>query len=280
MRAPVAPTPPDHLARLGHANQLEWFREMTRWSGRAGALEESDGVLLYATGTDFPVSCNGVVRTDPGVPAAEVLARADAWFGTRHRGYSLTASEHHGGDLDLQAAASTAGFAHLGEPPEMAVDRPVDPPVLPDGATLTWVEDAAGLDAFVAVCSEAYGVLGMPAGVVEAAITDVANFTAPWVHAVVARRADGVPVAAAQVLLSHGIAGVYWVGTVADARGTGLGAAVTAAVTNRAFEAGAAAVTLQASSQGEPVYRRMGYRSLFRYHRWVRLEAPPAPSGG
>jgi hypothetical protein len=277
--ADPAPVPPavDRLARLGHANQLEWFREMTRWSGRAGALDESDGVLLFATGTDFPVSCNGAARTDPGVPATEVLARADAWFAARGRGYMLTASDHRGVDDDLQAAAGAAGLALLGEPPEMVVDHPVAAPTVPDGVTLTWVDDAAGLAAFVAVCSDAYGVLGMPAGVVEAAITDVERFTAPWVHAVVARRADGTPVAAAQVLLSHGIAGVYWVGTVTGARGTGLGAAVTTAVTNRAFDDGATAVTLQASSQGESVYRRKGYRTLYRYHRWVRFEVPAEP---
>ena len=59
-------------------------------------------------------------------------------------------------------------------------------------------------------------------------------------------------------LSSHGIAGLYWVGTVEQARRSGLGRAVTAAVTNIAFDRGASLVTLQASVMGEPVYRVHG----------------------
>jgi ribosomal protein S18 acetylase RimI-like enzyme len=85
---------------------------------------------------------------------------------------------------------------------------------------------------------------------------------------------DGTePVAGAMTLLSHGIAGLYWVGTVEQARRRGLGRAVTAAVTNAAFARGASIVTLQASVMGEPVYRSMGYRSLYHYEDWVRLPA-------
>jgi hypothetical protein len=67
------------------------------------------------------------------------------------------------------------------------------------------------------------------------------------------------------VLLSHGISGVYAVGTIARARGKGLGEAVTRAVTNRAFDQGARAATMQASPMGQPIYRRMGYMTLYEY---------------
>lgn len=36
-------------------------------------------------------------------------------------------------------------------------------------------------------------------------------------------------------------------------------------MTNWAFDRGAQAVSLQASSQGEPIYRAMGYEERFRY---------------
>ena len=111
---------------------------------------------------------------------------------------------------------------------------------------------------------------------VKVAITDVDRFTEPHIGSVVAYL-DGVPSAAAQLLLSHGIGGVYWVGTVESARGKGLGEVVTRAVTNRAFELGAAAVTLQASSMGEPIYARLGYETLYRYHGLVRWEPTSPP---
>jgi hypothetical protein len=92
----------------------------------------------------------------------------------------------------------------------------------------------------------------------------------PHVKTVVA--ADGTtPVACAQLLLGNGVAGVYYVGTVAAARGRGLAELVTRYVTNLGFELGAPVVTLQASSMGEPIYRRMGYREISRYTTHTRF---------
>ena len=119
----------------------------------------------------------------------------------------------------------------------------------------------------------AYSTIGMPVGTVTGAFTDPEPFLVPHVHSVVAY-ADGEAAAAAQVILSHGISGVYWVGTVDAARGRGLGEAVTRAVSNRAFDEGARAVTLQASPMGEPIYQRLGYETLYRYASLVRLEPP------
>jgi len=96
---------------------------------------------------------------------------------------------------------------------------------------------------------------------------------APNVYSVVAYL-DGTPAAAAQTILSHGIAGVYWVGTIEEARGRGLGEAVTRAVTNEAFDRGATANSLQASVMGEPIYRRMGYEEIYRYTTYTRLTPP------
>ncbi len=36
---------------------------------------EADGLLLFATSSDFPVLCNGVFRIDDRVPAATTLDR-------------------------------------------------------------------------------------------------------------------------------------------------------------------------------------------------------------
>ena len=78
-------------------------------------------------------------------------------------------------------------------------------------------------------------------------------------------------VSGAQVLFSHGIAGVYCVGTAESARGRGLAELVTRTVTNLGFDGGAPLVTLQASAMGEPIYRRMGYRDLYRYATHARF---------
>lgn len=259
------------LALLGHRNCIEFCREAARWSGRTGEVDEVDGMLFFATGSTLPVTLNGAYRIDPDVPADEVVARADAWFAWRGRGFTLSTNDRPGNDdADLLAAGAAADLADLVHSPAMFVRRPVDAREAPAGIELRWVHDQHGVDDFVAVNDDAYATYGMPRGEIAASITAVDRFTEPHVQSVVAYQGD-LPVAAAQIVLSHGIAGVYWVGTVESARGAGLGDLVTRTVTNRAFELGAAAVTLQASSMGEPIYARMGYETLYRYVGLVRL---------
>lgn len=74
-------------------------------------------------------------------------------------------------------------------------------------------------------------------------------------------------------IVSHSVAGIYWVGSLEEARGKGLGRAVTAAATNAGFDLGAEIASLQASPMGAPIYRDMGYETIFDY----RLLMSPAP---
>jgi GNAT superfamily N-acetyltransferase len=117
-----------------------------------------------------------------------------------------------------------------------------------------------------------------PAGVAPSAFhkhfAEPARVQGPHVGIVLARGGDGAALATALALLSHGIAGIYWVGTRPEARGRGLGAAVTAAASRWAFERGAGAVVLQASREGEPVYRRLGFREITRYPSFVSRRSP------
>lgn len=260
------------LHRLLHLNYLEFTRETARWSGLAGIIEERDGLLLTASGSTFPIEFNAVWRLDPSVPGAEVVAIADAWFASRDRGYSLHVRPEVEADADLGEAADAAGLVGLDPHPEMVCRARLADQAPPDGIELRWVASADDMaaSAAVAVNDLAYQSLGMPAGPTLDAITNLDRYTEPHLHTVVAYL-DGQPVATAQTLLSHGIAGVYWVGSVAEARGRGLGELVTRAVTNRAFDLGAAAVGLQASSMGRPIYARMGYESVYHYRTHFRF---------
>ncbi len=78
-----------------------------------------------------------------------------------------------------------------------------------------------------------------------------------------------MPVASALALRAGEVAGLYYVGTVPEARGRRLGELCTRAATNAGFDMGARTVVLQASIMGEPLYRKMGYE-LLRYYRWYR----------
>ena len=235
------------------------------WSDR-GLVQEGDGLLLYASGTDFPFVFNGVVRTDPAVAPEAVVDRADAFFDELGRGYTVVTATW---DEDLAAHVEAAGLWAFGTTPEMVCRQrlaDVDPP---EGIELRRATTEADIADMVTVNSAAYQSLGMPGDAMPAAIDRFDHVLEPHVATVVAYQGDE-PVGAAQALLSHGIAGVFWVGTTEAVRGRGLGEAVCRWVTNWAFDQGATAQSLEASTMGEPIYARMGYEELYRYTSWFR----------
>ena len=263
------------LHRLARLNHDEFLRELARWSGERGEVVERDGVLLYATGTEFPVTCNGVARLTPDVPDDVVLDTAATWFGDKSRGYTIQVEDAEGRDAGLVAAALERGALPLGSSPVMVRRSPLDAPA-PDataasiGVELRWVDDGAAAADFVSVSDRSYESLGMTAGAIEEMCVDRNRLFEPHLDIVVAYE-GGEPLATALSLLSHGIGGVYYVGTLESARGRGLGELVTRAVTGRAFERGAAFVCLQATAMGDPIYRRMGYEQIGDHQNLVHF---------
>jgi GNAT superfamily N-acetyltransferase len=117
---------------------------------------------------------------------------------------------------------------------------------------------------FVEVIAAAYETMGLAPDVTRKAFATPERWLAAQWHVQVVYEHDR-PVAGAMLLFSHGIAGVYWVGTLPDARGRGYADAVMRVITRYAFEHGARLVVLQASPMGDPVYRRLGFREVTRY---------------
>lgn len=256
----------DALDRLAHLNYVDFFRESMRFAPASVVVEEG-GVLLWASASDFPVFANGVARVDDAVRAADVLAAAHDFFGTRRRGFTAFARSTPA-DEDLVHALEEADVTRLLDSPEMICPARLEDRPPASGVELRRVADPEGVRDLVAVNSEAYTSLGMPADRVREAFADPRPVLAPHLAAYVAYL-DGAPTSTAMANLSHGIGGVYWVGTLESARHHGLADTCTRAVTNWAFDRGAAAVSLQASPMGEPIYRRMGYEERYRYYGYV-----------
>lgn len=250
------------LIELADANLAESHSEFSRWHPDYAVLEE-EGLLLTRGADRFP-GVNFAMRVgDSGQPIPELLiTRAREFFAGRANGFAIRTRMHC--DHDLIARCRSLEFPCVGESPGLVLESTLPEERLPAGVSLRTVTDEAGARTFGDVCVRAYQTIGLPMETGRRMFTLAERLLAPHMHAVIAYL-DGAPSAAAMVLMSHRLGGVYWVGTVPEARGRQLARHVTRAAGNWAFDHGAAAVVLQASNQGEPVYRAMGYREFTRY---------------
>lgn len=256
------------LRTLSDLNYAEFNREISRRAG--GVVHDEGGVLLYAAPHRLPVLSNGAIRTDPRVPPAEVLQRAQEFFTRLERGYSVLAHAHC--DQDVREAAAAAGLHEMGSPPGMVLDHRLPDAVAPAGVDLHRVTSDADRIAFAQVMEAAYGTYGMPPGITAKAFSNLDVLFAPHIVTYLAK-IDGRAAAGAMVVVTHGVAGIYWVGTTPDARGRGLAELCTRAAGNAGFDLGARIAALQASVMGEPIYRRMGYFEVTRYPYLVQVHS-------
>jgi GNAT superfamily N-acetyltransferase len=81
---------------------------------------------------------------------------------------------------------------------------------------------------------------------------------------------DHAPLATSTLVSAAGVAGLYNVGTLPDARRTGLGRLVSIAALEAGRDAGFRVAVLQSSQLGEPVYRSIGFGERARFTFAVR----------
>jgi hypothetical protein len=251
---------------LADANLIESIREHARWQWPCETIEE-DGVLLVAGATNLPGGYkNCAARIDPNMPAREAIARAKEFFHRKNRGFSMLVRASR--DQDLEEILKEEGFVQRSDSPCMLIDAPVQAPVLGNDVYIeNFSEDRHIRDA-TSINAEAYQALGLPAAETHAMFADLARISTRNLLGFIAYR-EQQPLATALAIKSPYCTGVYWVGTAVRAQRMGLASACTALVTNAGFAGGASVATLQASSFGEPVYQRLGYKTYDRL-KWFR----------
>jgi len=165
---------------------------------------------------------------------------------------------------DLGDRLAHHGVVHVGKPPGMALDLadlPAMPPI-PSGVAVTQVRDSEDLHIWMRTLITGYELpmeFSDPLIAIESDL--LAHHAAPNRRYYLARDGE-TPVAASALVMSRGVAGIFAVATLPEARGRGIGGAVTAVPLYAARDAGYRVGVLQASDLGYPVYRRLGFRDV------------------
>jgi hypothetical protein len=252
----------NELLHLSDLNLAESHREISRWSTNTDIAEQGDALFVCGAST-FP-AINFVIRVGrkSQTPPELLISQAKEFFARRKRSFTIIVRTHI--DQDLLDKCEELKLIKISNTPGMFIEKMLEEKPLPDGITLKHVTNKSMVNDFAEVVATSYTRLGMPEETSRSVFSNPNAFLVPHIYAVVAYK-DNKPASCAFALLSHGIAGVYYVGTVETARGIGLAEQCVRAVGNTAFELGARCVILQASIYGEPVYKRMGYQEFTHY---------------
>lgn len=226
-----------------------------------GEVHEVGGLVVCLTGVPAPwFNATLVADPDPDPDPGDAIDRAMALYPPDLGfGMELLPDLHP----QVRAVVEGRGWRTIDVAPVMTLDvASLRTPPMPDGLELIRVTDPVTLDRVAAIDAAAFGG---DAGVTRRFLPD-AIFHDPS-QRVYAGLHDGEMVAAGETSMGDGVLGVFGVATVPEARGRGIGAALTAhMIADRAGEADAA--MLEASELGRGVYERLGFRAIMTREVW------------
>ena len=247
------------LVRAIRANMCAFFRHMSR-SNPADHFEDEQFTRWY---TPIPHPWfNGVLCSNPYHDDDEAFIDETIHY-FRGKGVNTFTwwMEPHLKPSDWNPALSRHGFGYSNDTPGMAIDLLEMNESMPgaDGLEIRIAGDAESMRTWTKVFLKGYGWpsawesiafdLWMQLGL-DLPIRNYLGYL------------DGRPVSTSAVFYGGGAAGIYCVSTLPEARGKGIGAAITLKPLQEAREMGYRVGVLQSSEMGFNIYKNLGFRHL------------------
>lgn len=258
----IAPTD-DELRFAFAANLFDLFRAM---SHLPGAEIQEQAQLARHSAPPFNPMFKGVWQSRlADREADDAIDECVAWFRQRNAPFAFWWVDPRATPADLGTRLQAHGFVPWEEhAPGMAADLTTlnDDLMLrvPEGYVQERVTDERGLHDFKAAFVNGFEI---PEWAGQAWVDATLAFDierAPWRCYV--GRLNGTPVASNMLFNGAGVASVFGVATVPEARGRGIGAAITLIAYAEARQLGYRHGVLFGTELGVPVYRRIGFRDV------------------
>ncbi|ETK33847.1 GNAT family N-acetyltransferase [Microbispora sp. ATCC PTA-5024] len=227
------------------------------WTGWAGDDPDADPSIYRS---DIPhVLFNGVMHVrnhplDEAVTEAKQRLAGSSW------------AWWVGGDSDEKVADHLIahGAEQISHMPVMAADlTEVAEAPIPEGLTIRHITDLPGMRDLVNAYAEPLGFPRDAADTMAERHMEYLSRDPELVH--LAGILDGKTVGTAVVSLSGDVAALYCIATDENHRRRGVATALTLESLRIARSAGLDVATLQASSEGRPVYEQIGFRTVSHY---------------
>ncbi len=246
---------------LGDINEnwAAWMR-FTAEHAAGGESRTFGAIRCSSVGVPMPLFNQAFVFEEPSL---DDLQQATSWLTNRNVPFWVTAPDSLASEVGV--LAEPVGLDPTSTTmPGMAYARLAALPTDRD-SEIVGVTESGQLGDFAVVASEAFGA-PLEAAEMLAPASTLDDDRCRWFVAYV----DGDPAACGQLLRTADVAGVYSIGVRERFRRRGLGAEITAAVLGAGRDSGCSIGVLQASPMGEPVYDRMGFKIVTKYHNFAR----------
>jgi len=241
------------------ANMCDFFRLLSR--SNAAEHFEKDRFTRWYAAIPYPWFNGVLCSRPPDEMDADFIADTIQYFRAKKVGTFTWWMEPHLTASDWEPALSKYSFGFSDDTPGMAVqlDGLHDAQPAAAGFEIRIVDDEESLQTWTKTFVNGYGLppdweplafdlwrqLGLD--------LPMRNYLG-YLH--------GKPVATSSLFLGGGAAGIYCVSTLPEARGRGLGAALTLQPLLEAREWGFRIGVLQSSKMGFNIYKRLGFRHL------------------
>lgn len=224
-------------------------------------VEVTGNVCRVSTREPHPLA-NFVISDSPFDEG--VIAAAVATLDDKSSPASVLLPSPPGASEQLVSALQEAGFIHAADLPAMAVEiASMATTSLPEGYEFGEISHD-NADEWVDCFEKGYGLPPRVAAVFSPIYGD-GSFR--FFAATKEGRAHSV----SMLYCSKGVAGIYCVATLPEARGKGLGAHMTAEPLRRAMADGYRVGVLQASEQGYPIYKKLGFDDVGSVQFYLRM---------